>query len=151
MLFNGLASHSPSGSQLSSLDRACLRVTVRFDPGRRLSLVSEVGVTPPSVASPSRRVRSPLATIRPPREPGGDILHDTGKWDATWIWKLEEAPGEFAWETSPDDIALQRALREHAVGEEAAKAISGRYQNQVRDSKVIIARALAPDEQNEEP
>lgn len=81
-----------------------------------------------------------------------ELVHATGEWDATWIWKLEEGPGEFAWKTSPDNIAFQKALREHAGGEKKAEKIEEKYQSYVQDSKVIITRSLSEqDQEDEEP
>lgn len=74
------------------------------------------------------------------------LVHETGEWDATWIWKLEEGPGEFAWKTSPDQIVYQKALG----GEKKAGKIFERYDSYVRDSKVILTHSLEEEEDEEQ-
>jgi len=73
--------------------------------------------------------------------PEMELVHETGDWDLTLIWHMDEGPSLLAWETSEDEMAMQKAFRKLAGGEEKAEKLIERYVSYIQDSESYLVRA----------
>lgn len=72
------------------------------------------------------------------------LLHHTGPWDMTLVWKLKGGPADMEWEVSPDDARWRQAMAELEGGPDKAKAVWDRYMALVADADSSLARSWSP-------
>jgi hypothetical protein len=74
------------------------------------------------------------------------LIHHTGEWDMTAIFKLEGGPGDMAWEIAPDDVKFMTAMAEIAGGPDKAQEVWAKWESLVARSSTTIARSWQPPE-----
>lgn len=65
------------------------------------------------------------------------MVHETGEWDLTLVWHLQDGPSAFEWDTSPQEVEVQKAFIQQ-VGKEKAQELSEQYESYVSRTKVIL-------------
>lgn len=78
------------------------------------------------------------------------LVHRTGSWGMTVVWKLEGGPADLAWEISPDDVKWMAALAESTGGQEAAMELFQEFESLTTKVSTTLARSWAPDVMAEE-
>lgn len=67
--------------------------------------------------------------------PGPKTLHfKTGKWDAAFIWKLENGPVDLEWYRSANDVKWWAALAKQEGGDEAATKLMAEFNSLIARS-----------------
>ena len=81
--------------------------------------------------------------------PGPVVIHfQSGAWDASFHWRLEDGLADLEWRRSPNDVAFRAALVAQEGSEDAADEIFDRYNSLIaRTSTVIGHRHVSEDEE----
>lgn len=88
---------------------------------------------------------SPAAMKSGSEAPEMVLLHHTGSWDMTVVWKLSGGPADLAWEISPDDVKWMAAMAEAAGGPDKAMEIWQEYESLTAKVSTTLARSWAPE------
>jgi hypothetical protein len=90
------------------------------------------------------RPAAEAAGLRPPV-----IVHfQTGPYDASFHWRLENGMADLEWQRSPDNVKFMAALAAQEGSEEAANAVWDRYDALVARSVTSVGhRHIAEDEE----
>ena len=80
---------------------------------------------------------------------GPIIIHfQSGAWDASFHWRLEDGLADLEWRISPNNVSFRAALVAQEGSEDAADAIFDRYNSLIaRTSTVIGHRHVLEDEE----
>lgn len=68
------------------------------------------------------------------------LEHETGEWDMTVIWHMEEGPRSMEWEQSPNGQKWWAKLIERTGSESAAQAVWDEYQSYIARTNSYIVR-----------
>ncbi len=81
--------------------------------------------------------------------PGPVVIHfQSGAWDASFHWRLEDGLADLEWRRSPNNVAFRAALVAQEGSEDAADEIFDRYDSLIaRTSTVIGHRHVSEDEE----
>lgn len=68
-------------------------------------------------------------------DPGPKLVihYQTGKWDAAWVWELENGTADLEWYQSPGDVKWWAELVKIEGGEEEAGALMAKFMDMVAD------------------
>lgn len=72
------------------------------------------------------------------------LVHESGPWDATWVWHLSGGPGDLEWDVSPNNLKWMAALAEQEGGMEKARQLLSQYGDLVASSTSYIVRGWTP-------
>lgn len=68
------------------------------------------------------------------------LEHETGEWDLTVIWHMEEGPSSMEWQRSPNNQKWWAKLVERTGSESAAEAVWDEYQSYIARTNSYIVR-----------
>jgi len=79
------------------------------------------------------------------------LVHESGPWNATWIWLLSGGPADLEWDVSPNNLKWMAALAEQEGGMEKAQQQLSQYNDLVASSTSYIVRRWSemPEEADE--
>lgn len=67
------------------------------------------------------------------------LVHRTGAWDVTVIWKMQDGIDDMNWKMSPDGVKFMQALSDEAGGMDKAHKIMDNFDNDIAMEKTEIA------------
>ena len=68
------------------------------------------------------------------------LEHETGEWDLTVIWRMEEGPRSMEWQQSPNSQKWWAKMIERTGSEEAAEEMMAKYQSYIARTNSYIVR-----------
>jgi len=68
------------------------------------------------------------------------LVHESGPWNATWVWHLSGGPGDLEWDVSPNNLKWMAALAEQEGGMEQARQVLSQFSDLIASRTSYIVR-----------